>query len=39
MGPINGEMSIAPIITAVEFIFNPTEATKIANIKIHKLVP
>jgi hypothetical protein len=30
IGPIKGEINIAPIITAVEFIFNPSEATKMA---------
>ena len=39
IGPINGDISIAPIITAVELTFNPREATKIAKIKIHKFVP
>ena len=34
MGPIKGEISMAPITTAVEFAFNPIEATNIAKIKI-----
>ena len=32
-------MSIAPIITAVEFTFKPSDATKMAKMRIHKLVP
>lgn len=39
IGPIKGEISMAPIITAVEFTFKPSEATKMANMRIHKLVP
>ena len=39
MGPINGEMSIAPIITAVAFTFNPNDATNMAKMSTHKLVP
>ena len=39
IGPINGEISIAPIITAVELTFRPSEAIKMANIRIHKLAP
>jgi len=39
IGPIKGEISIAPIITAVEFTFNPTDATKIAQAKIQRLAP
>ena len=34
IGPINGEISIAPITTAVELTFKPIEATKIENTKI-----
>jgi hypothetical protein len=34
MGPMRGEMSMAPMMTAVEFTFKPTDATKMANIKI-----
>ena len=30
IGPISGEINIAPIITAVEFVFKPSEATKVA---------
>jgi hypothetical protein len=32
MGPISGEISMAPIITAVEFTFRPIEAIKMAKI-------
>ena len=35
--PIKGEISIAPIIIAVEFTFNPILAIKIAQVKIIKL--
>jgi hypothetical protein len=31
------DINIAPIITAVEFTFNPIDATTIAQAKIHKL--
>jgi hypothetical protein len=31
MGPISGEISIAPMITAVELTFRPTEAMRMAN--------
>lgn len=34
MGPINGEINIAPMIIAVELTINPTEATEIAKVKI-----
>lgn len=39
IGPIRGEISIAPMITAVEFIFKPREATKTAKINTQRLVP
>ena len=39
IGPINGEISMAPIITAVELIFNPTDATTIAKTQIQRFVP
>ena len=39
IGPISGEMSIAPITTAVELTLSPKEATKIARISIHKGAP
>lgn len=39
IGPISGEMSIAPIITAVELTFNPREANRMAKIRIHSFVP
>jgi hypothetical protein len=32
-------MSIAPIITAVELTFKPTDATIMAQAKIHRLAP
>ena len=39
IGPISGEINIAPIITAVELVFNPREATNVAKISTHKFVP
>ena len=39
IGPINGEINMAPIITAVELTFNPSDAMKMAKIRIHKLAP
>ena len=39
IGPINGEISIAPITTGIEFAFKPTDATKIEQIKIQAVGP
>ena len=39
IGPISGEMSIAPMITAVEFTFKPTDAMMIENARIQALGP
>ena len=39
IGPIKGEMSMAPIITAVELIFKPNEAMKIAKISTQRFAP
>ena len=39
IGPISGEINIAPIITAVEFVFKPSEATKVAKIRTQRFVP
>jgi len=39
IGPINGDINIAPITTAVESAFRPTEATKIEHIKIQAVAP
>ena len=39
IGPINGEINIAPIITAVEFTFKPNEAISMAKMSIQKLAP
>ena len=39
IGPISGEMSIAPMMTAVEFTFRPTEAMTIENARIQTLGP
>ena len=34
IGPISGEMSIAPMMTAVELTFRPREAMKMAKMRI-----
>ena len=39
IGPIKGEINIAPMTTAVEFTFNPTDATRIAQAKIQRFGP
>ena len=39
MGPIRGEINIAPITTAVEFAFSPTEAIKMEHTKIQEVWP
>src|SRR5690606_33824829 len=36
IGPISGEINIAPITTAVELAFNPMDATKMEQIKIQE---
>ena len=39
IGPIRGEINIAPITTGIELAFNPTDATKIEQINIHAVAP
>lgn len=39
IGPISGLINMAPIMTAVEFMFNPSDAMKMAQINTHRLVP
>ena len=39
MGPISGDISIAPIITGMELTFNPTLAIIIATARIHTFGP
>ena len=39
IGPINGDMSMAPITTAAELMFKPTEHMIMEQIKIHTLYP
>ena len=39
MGPINGEINIAPMITAVELTLRPMEAIKMLKTKIQRLNP
>ena len=39
IGPIKGDINIAPITTAVESAFKPIDATKTAKIKIQAVAP
>ena len=39
MGPITGEMSIAPIMTGMEFTFRPTDAMMIAQARMKTFGP
>ena len=39
MGPIRGEMSIAPMMTAVELTLSPSEAMRMAKMSTHRLPP
>ncbi len=39
MGDMSGEISIAPMITAVELTLSPTEATTIAKIRTQRFAP
>ena len=39
IGPISGEINMAPITTAVELTFKPMEATKMAKINIQAVAP
>lgn len=39
IGPISGDMSMAPMMTAVELMFSPSEAMNIAKMRIHRLAP
>ena len=39
VGPITGEMSIAPIMTGIELTFNPTEAMKMAQARMMTFGP
>ena len=39
IGPMRGDTSIAPMITAVEFTFRPTAASTMAHTRIHTLGP
>ena len=39
MGPITGEMSMAPIMTGIELTFSPTEAIMIAQARMNTLCP
>ena len=39
MGPMSGEMSMAPIITAVELTLRPSEAMKMATMRMRMLMP
>ena len=39
IGPISGEISIAPITTGIELALRPIDATKIEQIKIQAVAP
>ena len=39
MGPMSGEMSMAPIITAVELVLSPSDAMKMASTRMNRFVP
>ena len=39
IGPISGDMSMAPIMTAVELTFKPNEAMKMAKISTQRVAP
>ncbi len=39
IGPISGDISMAPMMTAVEFMFKPKLAISTAQIRIHRLAP
>jgi hypothetical protein len=39
IGDIKGEISIAPMMTAVEFVSKPSDASKAAHNKIQRLYP
>ncbi len=39
MGPMSGEMSMAPMMTAVELTFSPSEAMKMAKMSTQRLAP
>lgn len=39
IGPMSGEMSIAPIITGILLVLSPTDAMMIANIKTNSCDP
>ncbi len=39
MGPMMGDMSMAPIITAAELTFRPSDAIIVAKISTHRFTP
>ena len=39
MGPITGDMSMAPMITGIELTFKPTEAMMMAHARMKTLGP
>lgn len=39
MGPMSGEMSMAPMMTAVELTLSPNEAMKMAKMSTQRLAP
>ena len=39
MGPMSGEISMAPMMTAVELTLSPNEATNVAKMSTHRFMP
>ena len=39
IGPISGDMSMAPMITAVELVLRPSDAMSMANTRMRMFVP
>ena len=39
IGPMSGDISMAPMMTAVELTFRPNDAMKMAKMSTHRLAP
>ncbi len=39
IGPMRGDISMAPMITAVELVLRPSDAMNMANIRTQRFVP
>ena len=39
IGPMSGDMSMAPMITAVELVFSPSDAMNMATMRMRMFVP